>query len=70
VQHRHPYTKGQSNGANNQYPHETTAAHDQNLPCAGPTFGKYHRTCDGGKQVLRVSDLRQVEHGVRRCDEP
>ncbi len=38
VQHRHPYTKGQSNGANNQYPHETTAAHDQNLPCAGPTL--------------------------------
>jgi hypothetical protein len=34
VQHRHPYTKSQSSGANDQYPHETTSAHDQNLLCA------------------------------------
>jgi hypothetical protein len=38
VQHRHPYTKGQSGGANNQHPHQAASAHDQNLPCAGPTF--------------------------------
>jgi hypothetical protein len=38
VQHRHPYTKGQSGGANNQHPHQATSAHDRNLPCAGPTF--------------------------------
>jgi hypothetical protein len=35
VQHRHPYTKGQSGGANNQHPHQTTSVHDQNLSCAG-----------------------------------
>ena len=38
VQHRHPYTKGQSGGANYQHPHQTTSVHDRNLLCTRTTF--------------------------------
>jgi hypothetical protein len=58
VQRRHPYTKGQTGGANNQHPHQTTSVHNQNLPCTRTTFQ--------GSEVLQL--LKCATQGGRASE--